>query len=510
MNVKSFLPSLAATFASAYVVLPSFAATFAAAHDVNVNAPCVTLDVTTSAPLSSVGPHFASWNIDSSFDRLFFDIDWTDKQLLYLTKSIGGSNSHLRFGGTGNDFLYYDVGDAPSCKPKISGEQCLNTTTYTGLVNLAMNAGIEFIFGLNIHPDTGKPSPPAGPWDPSNAKSLLTDMKAKGVAVGYLEIGNEQNDLMTALQQAQALEAVKSLAESIWTTGTGLPEFVGPDTHSIHDAGSSNSAILKYISDFANYTSSFLHAVTHHEYIEIDYKNVLNSSFLDESFLLGRQVVQAVRNVSSTIEVWAGEIGPHNGGTLPNPNCADNRVCGKFGSSIWYADSMASKALAGYQQYCRQDLVGADYALLNASNSFNPSSDYYLLLLWRLLVSNPARTRVLNVQSSDLNVRSYGFCTDGKATSVTLLLININPSPACVTVPSFAKTGADLTLYTLTPEDGTVESGIAMLNGSPLKLDANGLLPALTGQSSTNIQLPPISISFVVVPINVGSVPACA
>jgi hypothetical protein len=89
-------------------------------------------------------------------------------------------------------------------------------------------------------------------------------------------------------------------------------------------------------------------------------------------------------------------------------------------------------------------------------------------------------------------------------------LININPSPACVTVPSFAKTGADLTLYTLTPEDGTVESGIAMLNGSPLKLDANGLLPALTGQSSTNIQLPPISISFVVVPINAGSVPACA
>ena len=473
------------------------------------SASCVTLDVTTSTPQTSVGPHFASWNIDSSFDRVFFDVDWNDKQLLYLTKSIGGTNSHLRFGGTGNDFLYYEVGGAPPCKPTISGEKCLNVTTYSGLMNLALNAGIEFIFGLNIHPDTGKPSPPSGPWDPSNAKALLTDMKKRGVAVGYLEIGNEQNDIMTAKEQGQALEAVKNLAESIWTSGAGRPQYVGPDTHSIHDAGSSNSAVLKYISDFANYTSSFLHAVTHHEYIEIDYMNVLNSTFLDESYLLGLQVVQAVRNVSHTIEIWAGEIGPHNGGTLPTPNCANNRVCGKFGSAIWYADSMASKALAGYQQYCRQDLVGADYALLNASNAFNPSSDYYLLLLWHALVSNPVRTRVLNVHSSDASVRSYGYCTDGKATSVTLLLININSSPVCVTVPSFAKAGAELTIYSMTPQDGSVESDIAMLNGSPLILDANGLLPSLSGMSATQIQLPPISITFVSVPINAGSVPAC-
>jgi heparanase 1 len=472
-----------------------------------VSAACVHLDITTTTTAGSVGPHFASWNIDSSFDRLFFDIDWTNSQLLYLTKQIGQS-SHLRFGGTGNDFLYYEVGTAPTCKPTISGEQCLNTTTYTGLVDLVVKSDTEFIFGLNIHPDTGKPSPPKGPWDSSNAKALLTDMKAQGIPIGYLEIGNEQNDLMTATQQGQALEAVKTLAESIWTSNT--PQFVGPDTHSIHDAGSSNSAILKYLADFANYTSSFLHAITHHEYIEIDYKNVLNATFLNESYLLGLQVVQAVRNVSSTIEIWAGEIGPHNGGTLPTPNCADNRVCGKFGSSIWYADSMASKALAGYQLYCRQDLVGADYALLNAStNSFNPSSDYYLLLLWHALISTPGRTRILFVYSSDSNVRSYGYCPDEKATSVTLLLINLNPTSVCVDTPSFLKSGSDMTLYSLTPEDGTVESAQVTLNGVILSLDGNGKLPILSGQSVKTIQLPAISLSFLIIPFETGSISAC-
>ena len=87
--------------------------------------------------------------------------------------------------------------------------------------------------------------------------------------------------------------------------------------------------------------------------------------FLDTTLQLAHAVVAAVRAVNATVEVWAGEVGPHNGDGGPGDggrlgNCSGNRVCGRFGSTIWYADSMASKALAGYAAYCRQDFIGAD------------------------------------------------------------------------------------------------------------------------------------------------------
>jgi hypothetical protein len=107
-------------------------------------------------------------------------------------------------------------------------------------------------------------------------------------------VGNEQNTLMTAVQQAGALGVLSSLLDDLYGPfpSPGRPALVGPDTHSIHDAGSPNGEVLKYLADFAAAAAKLpLHAVTHHEYIEIDYSNVLNASFLDASALLGAQVV---------------------------------------------------------------------------------------------------------------------------------------------------------------------------------------------------------------------------
>jgi hypothetical protein len=62
-----------------------------------------------------------------------------------------------------------------------------------------------------------------------------------------------------------------------------------------------------------------LHASTHHEYVEVDQNptappkvDVLN---------ITRQVATAVNETLATyapgVQIWAGEIGPHNGGTVP-------------------------------------------------------------------------------------------------------------------------------------------------------------------------------------------------
>jgi len=155
-------------------------------------AACLSLAVAPSgAPLNVLPPHFATWNIDASRDRLFFDADLGSPQLRYLAAAMSANHSHIRFGGTGNDFLYYGVGGAaPPCAATRPFEyECLNETLFSHLLALADAAGAQLIFGLNVHPATGAPSPPKGPWDPSNARFLLAEAKRRGASIGYLELG---------------------------------------------------------------------------------------------------------------------------------------------------------------------------------------------------------------------------------------------------------------------------------------------------------------------------------
>jgi hypothetical protein len=161
-----------------------------AAGPVAAAPPCSPLSLANaSAPINVLPPHFATWNVDSTRDRLFFDADLDAPQLRYLAAAMSANHSHIRFGGTGNDFLYYaPTATAPACSPtRPFAYECLNASLWEGLLGLASSAGAQIIFGINIHPATGAPSPPKGPWDPSNARTLLADAKLRGAPIGYLE-----------------------------------------------------------------------------------------------------------------------------------------------------------------------------------------------------------------------------------------------------------------------------------------------------------------------------------
>ena len=497
------------------------------------------LSLNTTA-LFTTAPYFASWNIDSSRDRLFFNTNFAAPQLVYLASQLSGA--HIRFGGTGNDYLVYDVASTPT--PCTAGVECLNKTWIQDLWALSQAAQSPLVFGINIHPP-GASSPPKGPWDPANARALLTYLRDAGLPAPWgLELGNEQNTIMSAQQQAGAFVALSALLDSVYGAGAAdRPALIGPDPHSFRDAGSSMAQQLAYIKAFITSLGSVpLRAVTHHEYsafssplcphhllraqatprpsppppraVEIDYKNILEPGFLDTTASIAASVMQAVRSVSASVEVWAGEVGPHNGGTNTGgqvPNCAANRVCGRYGSLLWYADSMALKAKAGYAAYCRQDLIGADYALVNVT-SLSPAPDYYLLLLWKGLVG----TRVLSVQQPAApTTRAYAFCAApgaaaalagaANASVAALVLVNLQQgSSACYAAPAAAAQGATMAVYTLTPGAGGVESAQALLNGRLLELDAGGRLPQLPAASvpaSQGINLPPMSVTIALLPL---------
>ena len=463
-------------------------------------AACIPLSVNTTAKLFETAPYFATWNIDPSRDRAFFDIDWADPTIVALATGIGGGR--IRFGGTGADALHYGVPGATPCTATIPAVyECLNSTWYNNLQALSTAASSPLIFGINIHP-AGGTSPPSGPWNPTNAAALLRAAKAAGQTFFALELGNEQNDNMEAEEQAAAFAVLSSTLDEVYGAGPSpdRPFLVGPDTHSFHDGGEENGAILAYLQDFAGAVAGNpdVRAITHHEYVQIDETNVLDPVFLNTTAAIAQQVIAAVRRSNSSLPIWAGEIGPHNGGTTPNPNCGGNKVCGRFGSAIWYADAMASKATAGYAAFCRQDVLGADYALLNTT-THNPSPDYYLLRLWQQLVGH--EVLATEVGGGKGLVRGYGFCSARRNGGVVLLLLNLASTPACVGLPGGATTGA--LGYSLTAGAGGVESADVLLNGVRLVAGPGGALPPMPGVevgADGSATLPPQSVSFVVVP----------
>jgi hypothetical protein len=258
------------------------------------------------------------------------------------------------------------------------------------------------------------------------------------------------------------------------------------------------------------------------EYIQVTAATVLNATELDSTRVNAAAIVAAVRSVNATVPIWAGETSLHTGasdGDSLVANCSSNGLCGRFGSCIWYADAMGIKAAAGYELFARQDLVGASYALVNTSTpdgqlvgAFTPSPDYYLLHVWQRVVGEGVLAVAL-APPTPPSVRAYAFCTRGAAASVTLVLINLANATACVGAPAFAPAGASLTRFSFTAGDAAAGVGAwtARLNGVELRLRADGTLPALDGAVEPigdGVELPPVSVSLLVVPA--GDAGACA
>ena len=486
-------------------VLPSF---FLLASG---DAPCLSWSIDAREAAFETAPYFASFNIDPSRNRGFFTLPLGSSSLIDLARGLGDASAAvLRFGGTGGNALFYGNGaGAGPCPPTRPGDvECLNATLWEDVATLSVAAHAPVVFGTNMFPNNTVPSDRH--FDASNARAFFSYARARGDNIFGVELGNELNGgLVTAAQQARGLLVLDAALADVYGSDP-RPRLLGPDALGVHTPTGGGgwlptATILEYMCDFlGNVTAGGgnLFAVTHHEYIEVNETSVRDPATLDLTAELAALVVAAVRRVSAAVQVWAGEIGPHNGGgtaTSP-PNCGGNKLCGRFGSALWYADAMGAKARAGYAVFARQDFIGADYGLVNYT-SLAPTPDYWLLLLWRRLVG----TRVLTVQPpADARTRVHAFCGTDNHT-ITLVIINIDAVPACLQAPGLADPRFDRLHFTLTAAGGEaggddVTAPGAQLNGAVLAIGNDGELPAMPGlpvPATVDINLPPTSITLV-------------
>ena len=475
--------------------------------------------------LSTTGEHYVCWNIDASANRGFF---WRNlsaaapfgariaKQASALGRSQSGNFSIVRFGGSGNDYLYYEFGGY-KCPPTSEYKQCLNQTMWTDLLSFTAASSARMILGLSLQTGEdvdGGPFP--YPWDPSNARHLLEWTIKNGYAhlIHGFELGNEQNTQYTAEQMAHNVQTLHNLSVSLWPDASNRPKLFGPDPHSLHDATSDASkAELKWITDWLKACKSKgvpIHGATHHEYVEVSPtptgftsppRLTLNRGIADA-------VVDAVRSVDKSVGVWGGEIGPHNGGS---PVCDHSSMrWAVFGDVLWFADALGAKAAAGYAGFCRQDLIGADYGLLDCATGV-PLPDYYIALAFAQLMGRGALAASVEEHSEQKKdesaIRVYAHCSKGDVNgSVTALVINLAKestninfeSPVTQEYVLSADTAANASL---TGVGGLLGTGI-LLNGKRLApLDDGTVLPLQPHVLGSKVaRVPAESVAFFVMP----------
>ncbi|CAL8994647.1 unnamed protein product [Prunus brigantina] len=456
-----------------------------------------------------------------------FNLDLDNKILNNAIKAF--NPMRIRVGGSLQDQVNYGVGyGVKSCegfKKQESGlfgfsDACLDQKRWDELNDFFNNTKAKITFGLNAL--QGKQVSPKdkslriGDWDPQNSRDLMEYTIAKGYRIDSYELGNELAGSGVAAriesdQYAKDIKKLKEVVTELYPDASKRPKIIGPA--SFYDK--------KWYENFLRATGpGVVDAVTHHLYnLGAGVDPALIDRVQDPFFL--SEIAQTFYDLSNTIkefgpwsEAWVGEAG----GAY---NSGGKDVSHTFVNGFWYLDQLGMTSTYNHKVYCRQALIGGNYALLNTT-TFIPNPDYYGALLWHRLMGN----RVLSTTHlGSPYLRAYSHCSKNQK-GITLVLINmsntttfdvaVHPSYNLYLGPIRVRkhgriVGREREEYHLTPEGGNIQSDVVLLNGNPLKLtnssDIPKMKPKLVDPTSA-ISVAADSIVFV--SIKDFHAPACA
>uniref|UniRef100_A0A1D1XRU8 Heparanase-like protein 3 n=1 Tax=Anthurium amnicola TaxID=1678845 RepID=A0A1D1XRU8_9ARAE len=466
---------------------------------------------------------WCSWGRSS-----LLNLDLSSTMLLNAIKEF--SPLKLRLGGSLQDKVIYDTGDPEEpCIPFVKNssemfgftQSCLPMSRWDSLNNLFREAGAVVIFGLNalngrIPLSDGSLG---GPWDSTNAASLIRYTVNKGYTIHGWELGNELSGSgigarIGAEQYAADVKALKKIVNDIYYAFPKKPLVLAP-------GGFFHASWFKDIVDKTK--PNFMDVITHHIYNlgpGVDghlIEKILDPSYLDSESTTFSNLQGILRNSSTSTTAWVGEAG----GAW---NSGHNLVTNAFVFSFWYLDQLGMSAAYDTRTYCRQTLIGGNYGLLNTT-TYEPNPDYYSALLWhRLMGQRALRTKFTGTNK----IRAYAHCSR-QSQGITLLLINLDSNNTVQVTPTTDSVliratrhgkGVPRTRfnrvpraqkmlefmrdeYHLTAKDGNLHSQAMLLNGNILAVDSNWNIPVLEPvkvNSSEPITVSPFSIVFAHIP----------
>ncbi|WOL00508.1 heparanase-like protein 3 [Canna indica] len=462
-----------------------------------------------------------SWGLAS-----MLNLNLSNPILLNAVKAF--SPLKLRLGGTLQDKVIYDTGNPKQpCTPFIKNSSemfgftqgCLPMSRWDELNMFFKKAGAVIIFGLNALNGRVPESDGSlgGPWNYTNAASLVRYTVNKGYTIHGWELGNELcgsgvGTRINADQYAADMNTLKSIIDDTYQGFPAKPLVIAPG--GFFDAN--------WFADLVDKTKpNSLDAITHHIYNlgpgvdEHLIEKILDPTYLDGEASTFSDLQGILKRGGTSATAWVGEAG----GAY---NSGHHLVTDSFVFSFWYLDQLGMSSTYDTKSYCRQTLVGGNYGLLNTT-TFNPNPDYYSALLWHRLMGR----KVLSANFTGTKmIRAYAHCAK-QSQGITVLLINLSGNS---TSKALAKTKTTYSLglnhhrvhrkskaaqatreeYHLTAMNGDLHSQTMLLNGRILAVDSKGNIPELAPikvGASQPIIIEPFSIVFAHIPY--FDAPAC-
>ncbi|KAB1216789.1 Heparanase-like protein 1 [Morella rubra] len=456
-----------------------------------------------------------------------------------LAKAIQAfKHLRIRIGGSLQDRVVYNVGNLKSpCHPfrKMKdglfgfSKGCLYMRRWDELNHFFSKTGAIVTFGLNALYGRHliKRGVWGGDWDSSNTEDLMKYTISKGYQIDSWEFGNELSGSgigasVGAEQYGKDLIKLKETVNELYKKSASKPSLIAP-------GGFFDQEWYTKLLQVSG--PRVVNVVTHHIYnLGAGVDPSLVSKILDPSHL--SKISDTFSNVRHIIQKhgpWASAWVGESGGAY---NSGGHHVSDTFVNSFWYLDQLGMASKYNTTVYCRQSLIGGNYGLLNTT-TFVPRPDYFSALLWHRLMGK----RVLAVDTdASPYLRSYAHCSKGRP-GITLLLINLsNQTDFIISVENLMnmnlhangrKTQRENSFvhslkktvswvgrkasdgpsyreeYHLTPKDGYLRSGIAVLNGIPLKLTDEEEIPTMHpvfNDLNSPLTISPLSIAFVVLP----------
>ncbi|XP_052875026.1 heparanase-like protein 2 [Gossypium arboreum] len=417
------------------------------------------------------------------------NLDLKKKVLINAIKAF--NSLRIKVGGSLQDQVMYGVGEVKNCPNFMKKEGslfgfsqgCLSMERWDKLNNFFNQTGVKVTFGLNallgrneLQSEKGLW---AGDWNSQNARDFMKYTISRGYKVDSYEFGNQLSGAgmgarVEAEQYGKDVIVLKNMVKDLHPDPKTQPKVLGPS--GFYDE--------KWLNVFLEVSGQgFVDGVTHHIY-NLGPGDGLNliTKIQDPSYL--NQVAQTYRGVFNIVNK--------------------------------YFDQLGMAATYNHKVFCRQTLIGGNYALLNTT-TFIPNPDYYGALLWHRLMGSI----VLAVtQVSNPNLRVYAHCAKKKH-GVSIIFINLskdssfdvtlssyehhrrNLRSTAVAKPNFEfKSHLNREEYHLTALGGDIQGQIVLLNDVPMVPTDTFDIPAMDPKlvdASTPISIAAHSIVYVTI-----------
>ncbi|HEY2040058.1 MAG TPA: hypothetical protein VGG95_10360 [Edaphobacter sp.] len=494
--------------------------------------------VSTLPRLSTVDPHFQSYNIemvevtggrfwapykqqgkpqpddaskasvpagmDPSLYRYRPPIDLYNAKLRRLAAAL--SPAYVRVSGTWANSTYFHDSDAPAPeKPPAGFGGVLTRKQWKGVLDFsrAVDAPIVFSFAVNTGVRDAN-----GVWTPVEAKKVLDYTSSQKGVIAAAEMFNEPTfaSIGGAPKGYNAESYGRDYKAFHAFISKAAPRMMILGPGSVGELGFSSTppiqlTMLKTTDMLDAAGTAGLDAFSYHFYGGVSQRCQRpgqHSTDTVETALTDDWLSRTNRDEAFYSKLrdqylpgkplWLTETG--------ETACGGDPWASTFLDSFRYLNQLGTLARRNVQVVIHNTLAASDYALLD-EDTLTPRPNYWAALLWHRLMG----TTVLDAGSSTGPVYLYAHClrnhsrSPGRSGGVAILAINADhDAEHTITLPTASER------YTLS-SDNLTSSQVA-LNGVDLALDGKGNLPTLTGTPTLagTVILAPTTITFFVIP----------